>query len=165
MRTMDLALETARMLDIQIIVLNELYLINGVRLPSTPGWQKVCGKVTTILVEDNMKYTKLDAHSNNTVAVEISGTRIISTYLLPNEDLKDKLLVLHNLLLGSWRVVLAGDFNCWHQDFCSQRLRRRDRAFQQLLLDHNLSIANYVAPTREQQGVATTWTTRFISLF
>lgn len=150
---LDLALATAGRLEARIVVISEPYLFNGTAFPSTPGWQRVFCHGAAILIENSLPFTRVEVNSHNTVAVDIGDVRLIGTYLSPNVDPEDEFVTLHNLLLTNRRVVLAGDFNCHHPDLYFGTFRRRDRVFNQLLLDHALLTANSTHPTREQLGV------------
>lgn len=147
----DLAVETARRVNTQVIILSEPYLFNG-HLPSTPGWSRVTARSAAILIMDGLKHFVISGGNDSVVAVEIQRTMVISAYLSPNEDPSDGFDVIQSLMNRACRVILAGDFNCRTPWTSSRALRPRDHAFIHLIEANGLLMANNLTPTLERPG-------------
>lgn len=115
-------------------------------------WQRVYVRRAAILVKKDIPFKTIPVDSDSVVAMEIGGVLVIACYLSPKVDPDRDLTVVHNLLCRSHKMVLAGDFNCRTVGLYAGRLRGRDSAFEQLIHDHGLTVANSNEPTLDYQG-------------
>ena len=152
----DLALNTMRVEKVDVMLLSEIY---GV--PQNNGnWVVDCDKKVAI-VTSGVRYPIQRIRSvrvPGVVVADVNGVTIVNCYVQPHigvaefEGILDRIFVLAQ---GHPRVLLAGDFNAWHNAWGSERTNQKGEALLQLANSLQLEVLNVgTEPTFRGCGVA-----------